>query len=256
MNQFEQATLAGNAARRYFGAAEALLAELWQTQQDGIERAARLVAETLQRDGLVYVSGSGHSHMLAEELFYRAGGLAAVSPLLESSLMLHEGAMKSSGVERLEGYAALVLDDADLGANDLLIVASNSGRNAYPIELALEARKRGCATIAVTSLATSSSVESRHSSGEKLASVADLVLDNRVPYGDAALDLQGLPSRVGPLSTIAGVALLNAIVVRAIEICVEVGTVPEVFQSANLQESGANHTAPDLNRWRASVRRL
>jgi len=256
VNHFEPALRAGNAAGRYFAAAEALIAELWETQQGGIERAAHLVAQTLQRDGLIYVSGSGHSHMLAEELFYRAGGLAAVAPLLESSLMLHEGAVKSSGLERLEGYAALVLEDAGVGANDLLIVASNSGRNSYPIELALEAGRRGCSTVAVTSMATTSRVDSRHSSGEKLASVADVVLDNRVPYGDAVLDLPGMPSHVGPLSTIAGVTLLNAVVVRAVEMCVEAGHVPEVYQSANLQEGASESAGPDLDRWRARVRCL
>ncbi len=255
MNLSDTTNGEANAAERYLTAARALLQDLWETQLGGIERAAGMIAETLQRDGIVYVSGSGHSHMLAEELFYRAGGLAAVAPLLESSLMLHEGAVKSSKVERLEGYAALVLTDAGVGPNDLLIVASNSGRNAYPVELALEARKRGCATIAVTSLATAYVVDSRHGSGEKLAAVADVVLDNRVPYGDAVLDISGMPSRVGPLSTLAGVALLNAAVARAIELCVEAGHVPDVFESANLQENGAR-SGPDIGRWRARVRSL
>ncbi|HZJ10833.1 MAG TPA: SIS domain-containing protein [Trueperaceae bacterium] len=253
----------GNAGERYLDAAKALLTDLWESQSQGIERAAAWIAETLQRDSLIFVAGSGHSHMLAEELFYRAGGLAAVVPLLESSLMLHDGAVKSSGVERLEGYAAVVIEDAGVGADDLLIIASNSGRNAYPVELALEARARGCRTIAVTSLATAERVESRHSSGGKLARVADLVLDNRVAYGDATIDVIGLPSRVGPLSTIAGVALLNAAVVRAIELCVEQGYLPDVFESANLQEAGGAAGRPDevaagldLFRWRRRVRRL
>lgn len=252
-----------SAGERYLDAARAVLTELWASQSREIETAAGWIAESLQRDALIFVSGSGHSHMLAEELFYRAGGLAAIVPLLESSLMLHEGAVKSSGVERLEGYAAVVLDDAEIATGDLLIVASNSGRNAYPVELALEARARGCRTIAVTSRATAERVDSRHSSGKSLASVADLVLDNRVPYGDAAIDIAGLPTRAGPLSTIAGVALLNATVVRAIELCVRSGYVPAVFESANLQEAGAEAgiesaraNVVDLIRWRRRVRKL
>lgn len=250
-----------SAGERYIDAAQALLVDLWQSQAQGIERAAEWIAQTLQRDALIFVAGSGHSHMLAEEMFYRAGGLVAIVPLLESSLMLHDGAVKGSSLERLEGYAAAVLDDTGIAGEDLLIIASNSGRNAYPVELALEARARGCRTVAVTSLATAERVESRHSSGQTLASVADLVLDNRVPYGDAVVDVAGLPTRVGPLSTIAGVALVNAAMVRAIELCVEQGFLPEVFESANLQEGdGAAGTGGragiDLMRWRRRVRRL
>lgn len=253
----------GTAGERYFAAAKAVLAEIWETQSAAIEGAASAIAETLQRGGLIFISGSGHSHMLAEELFYRAGGLAAVVPLLESSLMLHEGATKSSAIERLEGYAAAVLENAGLSENDLLIVASNSGRNAYPVELAIEARKRSCTTIAITSLATASRVTSRHSSGETLSSVADLVLDNCVSYGDAAVGLEGLKVHVGPLSTIAGVAIVNAAVARAIELCLENGHVPQVFESANLQEvdraGSVDLTASsevDLDHWRTKVRML
>lgn len=242
-----------NAAEDYFGAGSRLLAELWEGEREGIERAAEWIAQTLVKDGLLFAAGSGHSHMLAEELFYRAGGLAAVVPLLETPLMLHDGAVKSTRLERVEGYAEVVIDDAAPTADDLLVIASNSGRNAYPVGLALAARKRGCRTIAVTSLDTARQVESRHSSGKLLAEVADLVLDNHVPYGDAALDIAGVPGRVAPLSTLAGVTLLNASIARAVQLAVGRGHVPDVFTSANSE--GADQ-APDLERWRRRVRRL
>lgn len=244
------------AARRYFDNASRLLADLWSSQQAGMEQGAEWLAQALARDGLLFVAGSGHSHMLAEELFYRAGGLAAVVPLLEPALMLHDGAVKSSSLERLEGYAAIVLDDAELSADDILIIASNSGRNAYAVELAQEARARGCKTIAVTSLATAQRVESRHSSGKLLADVADLVLDNCVPYGDASVQIKGTPLMAGPLSTIAGVALLNAMVVQAIELVSEGGHPPDVFVSANVKETDGGAVNPNLASWRQRVRRL
>lgn len=224
-----------------------------ETQRDALETAALWLSETLQRDGLLYVTGSGHSHMLAEEVFYRAGGLAAVYPLLEPSLMLHEGAIRASSLERLEGFAELLLEDAEPGEGDLLIVASNSGRNAFPIEMALEAKKRGCRTVALTSLAHSGAVSSRHSSGKRLFEVADLVLDNGAPYGDAVLELPGVGSRVGSVSSLTGIYLLNAVVVRAIELCVGAGFAPDIFVSANVAESGP---VLDLKRWRARIKRL
>lgn len=224
-----------------------------QSQRVVLEQAALWLSETLRAGGLLYVAGAGHSHMLAEEVFYRAGGLAAVYPLLEPLLMLHEGAVKSSSAERLEGFAKLLLDDTDLGPKDLLVVASNSGRNAFPIELVFEAKARGCKTVALTSLEHSRSVTSRHGSGKRLFEAADLVLDSGVPYGDATLELPGLATKVGPVSSLAGIYLMNALVVRAVELCLEAGFIPDVFVSANVQ---GGEQPLDLKRWQARVKRL
>ena len=242
-----------NALDAYAGAVEQVLTSVQTTQRDAIEQAAEWLGATLQRDGLLYITGTGHSPLIAEELFYRAGGLAAVYPLLEPSLMLHEGATKSSAVERLEGLAEILLEDTSISASDLLIVASNSGRNAFPIEMVLEARKRGCRTVAVTSLAHSQQVASRHSSGKRLFEVADLVVDTGVPYGDASVDVTGLAGKVRAVSTIAGAFAVNAIVVRAVELCVQAGHTPEIFVSANVQGS----VQPvDIERWRQRIKRL
>ena len=241
-----------NAIDNYYQAAATTLSKL-NTQRTVIETAARWLSETLQKDGLLYVTGTGHSHMLAEEVFYRAGGLAAVYPLLDASLMLHEGAIKSSSVERLTGVAEILLDDTDTGADDLLIVSSNSGRNAFPIEVVLEARKRGCKTVAITSLEHSNKVSSRHSSGKRLFEVADLIIDNGVPYGDASIEIQGLATRVGPVSSLAGVFIVNAIVVRAVEISIANNFMPEIFVSANVENS---KQTLDLKHWQKRVKRL
>ena len=123
--------------------------------------------------------------MLAEEPFYRAGGLACVYPILETDLMLHEGASKSSGYERLEGLGNLVVSNANLGKGDVLFVASNSGRNCAVIDAAVEAKKRGAITVAITSINHTTQVASRHSSGLNLYQVCDHVLDNGGELGDA-----------------------------------------------------------------------
>lgn len=241
-----------NGIDRYLAAVQAALAQV-EAQREALETAAGWLSETLQKGGLLYITGSGHSHMLAEEVFYRAGGLAAVYPLLEPSLMLHEGALKSTQMERLSGVAEMVLSEAGVTANDLLLVASNSGRNAYPIEIALAAKSQGCKTIAITSLAHSQAVSSRHESGQRLFELADLVIDNAAPYGDASVDLVGVSSSVGPISTISGVLIINAIVVRAVERSVAAGKVPDIFVSANVQ--GAE-TGPDMDFWRQRIRKL
>lgn len=241
-----------NALERYHEVIAQSLKDL-KAQHDKLDLAARWLSETLQQDGLLYVAGSGHSHMLAEEVFYRAGGLAAVYPLLDSSIMLHHRALRSSALERLEGFAKTILDDTELGSKDLLIVASNSGRNAFPIELTLEAKKRGCKTVAISSVTHSQAVSSRHSSGKRLFELADLVINNTAGYGDASLEFSGLSSKLGPVSSLCGMYIMNAVVVRAVELCLEAGFTPDTFISANMQNS---QQTIDLNYWKSRIKAL
>lgn len=224
-------------------------------RRDVLERFAEVLADTVAVGGLIYVTGSGHGHMVAEEAFYRAGGLAAVHPLLVPGLMLHEGAVRSSALERLPGIAHEVVADAGIGAQDLLVVASNSGRNAYPIEAARSGRARGATVVALTSLTHVAQVSSRDPSGAKLPDVADLVVDTGVPYGDAAVAVGAEGLRVGPLSTIACVFALNAAIARATERLLARGAAPDVFASANTE--GAEPLSPErLAYWRGRVRTL
>jgi uncharacterized phosphosugar-binding protein len=168
--------------------------------------------------------------------------------------MLHEGAAESSERERRTGYAAELLDRYPLAAGDVLVIASNSGRNAVPVEMALAARQRGLASIAITSLAHSSAFPSRHPSGRRLFEIADHVLDNGGVVGDAALQLEGMPRAIGPTSTLVGAFLLNALVVRAIELAVARGHVPEVYASSNADVPGWNEGL--IARYRGRVRHL
>ncbi len=229
------------------------LSYIQKQQKESILIAAQWLSQTLVKDGLLYITGTGHSHMIAEEIFYRAGGLAAIYPILEPALMLHEGAIKSSSVERLEGLAKVLMQDLSLGQHDLLVVASNSGRNAFPVEIVSEAKARGCKTIAITSLVHSQKVSSRHSSGQRLFEIADLVIDNGVPYGDASIVLSGLASKVGPLSSIAGLFIINSIIVEATSLAIQQGHIPDIFVSANTE---ASEQILDLERWRKRIKRL
>lgn len=219
--------------RKYFDNIHTLLDSVLQTQEEPIRRAVTAVADTLQQGGTVYAFGTGHSHMLAEELFYRAGGLVKVYPILDEALMLHRSASRSSQVERLPGYAATLLEGGiDPTRKDVMFLFSNSGRNAVPVELALEMKRRGVKTVCLTNLAQSSAAASRHESGLRLFEICDIVIDNRGAVGDAAIDIG--PTRCAPTSTVIGTAVLQAIVCGVVELLHSRGIRPEVFCSSNV----------------------
>jgi uncharacterized phosphosugar-binding protein len=233
----------------------ATLLDAIAADRDGsLEQAIQAVAAALADDRIIHVAGSGHSHMLAEEVFYRAGGIAAAQAMLDPDLMLHLGARRSSAMERQEGVAADLLRTYRLGPGDIVFVASNSGRNAFPVELALGARALGAVTIAITSLATAREVSSRHGSGKLLCDVCDIVIDNHVPVGDATLQVPGRGQRMGPVSTLAGVFILNAILAEAVARAEAQGRQIDVYQSAN--GPGDSETGSIAERWQARIRGL
>ncbi|MHA7128383.1 sugar isomerase domain-containing protein [Algoriphagus namhaensis] len=201
--------------------------------QNAINMAAEWTADVLRKEGWIYVFGTGHSHLLAEEIFYRAGGLARVRPILIPSLMLHDAAYESSAVERKEGFAKDIIKDYPISSGDLVWIISNSGRNAVPVELALESKKRGARVIGLTNLNHSRSVTSRHSSGSKLYELSDLVLDNFGEVGDTSMEIPGLSSKLGATSTIIGAAILHAVILEAVGICLSKDHFPEIFHSSN-----------------------
>jgi uncharacterized phosphosugar-binding protein len=217
---------------RYLDRLHELLEEL-RGQGEQIEAAANMIAESIGAGGIVHVFGSGHSHMMAEEVFYRAGGLWAFNAMLDINLTSF-GTLKAGMVERTEGYAPVILDSFDVRPGEVVIVVSNSGINPVPIELAIEAGKRGAKTIAITSAGHYASAKSRHSSGKKLADVADLTVDSRVPAGDAVLTFEGLDAAVAATSTALGAALMNAIVAQVTEAMLAAGHRPPVIVSMNV----------------------
>ncbi len=227
---------------QYFEKVHQALQQVEQTQLEVVQKAAEITAERLMAGNLLHVFGTGHSHILAEEVFFRAGGLVQVNAILDPALMLHLSASKSTDLERLPNYARIVLERYDLREGDVFLVVSNSGRNAVPIEAALYAGEHGLRVIAMTSVSAYATLPSRHPSGKKLADVAEIVIDTCVPEGDASLSLPGLEQRFGPLSTILGSALIQAYVCAIIETMLRHQVQPKVLISANV-ESGQDHSA-------------
>jgi uncharacterized phosphosugar-binding protein len=220
------------AYERYLDQLQELLSAL-KDEGPRIEEAARVMASCIANGGIVHVFGSGHSHMMAEEVFHRAGGLFAFNAMLDVNLTSF-GTLKAGMVERTEGYAKVILASFDVRPGEVVVVVSNSGINPVPIELALEAQAIGATTIAVTSEANYRTALSRHSSGKRLSEVADLTIDSRVPVGDAILALDGLDVQVAAASTALGAALMNAIVAQTAEEMLAAGQRPPVIVSMNV----------------------
>lgn len=218
----------------YLKNVERLMARLMDEQLDNIEAAARLVADALENGNNIFAFGTGHSHMLAEELFYRAGGLVNIRPILETSLMLHESASKSTKLERLGDYGEILFEEYGLKKGDVLLVFSNSGRNGVSIDLAALALENGVHTIVITNMEHTMAGASRHPSGKKLYQLGEVVVDNCGCLGDACVEIDTLDRKVSPTSTAIGASILNAMAARAIELMVEEGCEPEVFASSNV----------------------
>jgi uncharacterized phosphosugar-binding protein len=239
-------------ADAYFDSVLETLRTVRESQREVLGRASDLVVETILAGKALYAFGASHSFILAEELVYRTGGLMLFNPIYPHGMnLMVRPATATSRLERVLGLGAELLAGSPAKEGDLLLIASTSGRNAVAIDMALAARERGIRTVGVTSLSYTQGVTSRHPSGKKLADLCDLVLDNGAPYGDAAVEQPGFPDKVGPLSTVTGCALVNALVVEVVAKLVERGETPPVFMSANL-DGGDEHNARLLeeNRYR------
>ena len=211
------------------------------SEQDAeLERAADVCAEAIGAGGLVHLFGSGPSRIAVEEMFPRYGSYPGFHPIVELSMTFHTQVVGANGqrqamfIERMEGLGEVVLRNFDLRPPDAMMVFSASGLGAVPIEVALGARRRGLAVVAVTSLAATEAGESSHSSGSRLRDHADVVLDLCTPPADALVAVDGLDTPVGPGSTIAAVALANEVKVRTAARLVERGSLPPVITSASV----------------------
>jgi uncharacterized phosphosugar-binding protein len=224
---------------RYLRAAKELLDRL-ESQADAVEEVSQLCADAIGGGGLVHLFGTGHSRIPVEEMFPRYGSYPGFHPIVELSMTFHTQVVGANGqrqamfIERMEGLAETILSNFELGPPDVMIVFSASGLTAVPIEMAIGSRERGLPVVAVTSAAQSNAREPTHPSGTRLLDHAEVVLDLCTPAGDALVELDGLETPVGPGSTIAAVALVNAVKVRTAELLLERDSLPPVLTSAAL----------------------
>ena len=223
-----------------------LLRQIESEEAEAMTRAADLVADVICRDGLVHVFGCGHSHLAALDTFYRAGGLACVSPLLDEDLMLHDGAAKSSRMEKMSGIASEAFRRQGVKAGDVVVVISASGKNAAPVEMLRAAKASGVTTVAI-----SSSAYRAH--GAVLLDEADVPIDCKVPYGDAVIDVGA--AKMGGLSTYASLFILNSVLIEGAKRAEARGVTPPVYVSGNVEGGTARNVALE-ERFMGRVKRL
>ena len=219
----------------YFDAAIAALTQVRATQAAPIRQAAQLMTDAIVAGQSLFSFGASHSFITTEELVYRTGGLMLINPIYPHGMNLFVRPLTAtSAAERVVGLGTQILESSPAKPGDVLLLTSTSGRNAVIIDMALTARKKGIKVIGLTALAYTSGVSSRHPSGKKLAELCDVLIDNCVPCGDAAVAVEGLEQKVGPLSTVTGCAIVNELVVSVVRNLIERGVEPPVFVSANV----------------------
>lgn len=220
-------------------------------------RAAEILSETVRNGGVIQAFGCGHSEALAMEIAGRAGGLVPTNRIALRDIVLYGGEplerLADPTVERQPEIAHRLYELAPVKPDDAFVIASNSGINGAVVEMALLVKERGHPLIAITSAAHSGRVASRHASGRKLGDLADVVLDNGAPYGDATLPLPG-GGAVGAISSITAALLAQQIVAEVVANLLAAGVVPPVYLSDNVP-GGKEHNAEIEARYAGRIRR-
>jgi uncharacterized phosphosugar-binding protein len=238
---------------RYFSSIKGILEDIQANQIEVMEKVAQLFTETIANGNTIFITGCSHSSIFAQEVFYRAGGLMLINPIFLPGMTLDTKPItQTTRYENILDIGAAVLAESKIRKGDTLVIASISGRNTVPVEMALWARDNGVKTVALTSLNYSKEVKSRHLSGKKLFEIADFILDVMCPKGDAVLEIDGLPEKTAPASTISGVTMLHAVISQTIENLINLGITPPVYLSANL-DGGDEHNRHMLEKYRHQI---
>lgn len=222
------------------------------TQRSKMENAAKIVSETINNNGIIYVFGCGHSHLVALDSFYRAGGLANVSAVLDTDLMLHNGAAKSSHMEKMSGLAGAIIKRYCMTPNDTLVIISTSGKNAVPVEMAIEAGKIGVKTIGIVS---SAYFKDEKKAGKLLYECVDTYVDNCVPHGDAVIDIYHTKAKMGSVSTVASSFILQSILLDAAEKSARNNIELPVYMSGNVDD-GAEYNKKIIDKFLPRIKHL
>ena len=244
---------------KYFEELKKVTRKIKETQQENIMKAAEILADTTEKGGIIYGFGTGHSHLVADDAFWRAATPANYCALLEPSASGNQEITKSYYIENTYGIGKLIVDYHRITPNDCMIIISNSGNNIAPVDAALRAKEKGIPVIGITAVEYSDYLTCKHRDGVKLKDVADVVLDNCSLIGDAAVQIDGFPMKVGSTSTIPNIYLQNAILTQMVEILVQRGFEPDVYYNGHLafmDENCAEHNEKLVEKYFYRIRNL
>ncbi len=230
-----------------------IMHQVEETQWGNIDGGSRKIAEAIKDKSSIFVFGASHAGILAQEMFYRTGGLAVINPILPSEFMLNtRPVVQTSDMEKLDGYPTVILNNTPIRKGDILIVHSVSGRNTAAIEMAIEAKNRGIFTIGITNMTYTNGVTSRHKSGKKLCEVCDIIIDNCGDFEDSSMLLEGMQQKIAPTSSVVGCSIVNMILIRTVEYLLEMGEEPPVFHSANV-DGGAEFNKKIFEKYKDQI---
>jgi uncharacterized phosphosugar-binding protein len=241
-------------AKKYIHGVISLLNQIAEKEMTTIVEAAKIMADAIANGKRIFAFGCTHSSLPVQDLVYRAGGLMLINPIFGPGIasLDIQPATITSAIEKLQGYAQILLDNNPIEKGDVLIVISVSGRNAVPIEIAQLAQERGIKVIGVTSRKYTHGVSSRHPSGKKMYEFADIVLDNKVDIGDALLEVDEVPQKFCPASGVTSTALLHALVAATVEELLSRDITPPIILAANV-DGGAEYNAKLMDKYKDRI---
>jgi uncharacterized phosphosugar-binding protein len=234
-------------ANKYLGKLGEIMNKFAETQMEAVDQAAEWVADAVAAERFGVLFGTGHSYMATADAFPRIGSYPAWLPIHEistsyiGSIAGNMGLRQGIFLEKVPGFADVILENYRLDPRDVMFVISNSGVNAVPIDVALNARRQGLKTVAVTSWAHSSAAESRHESGKRLYEVCDLTIDTCLPQGDALVEVEGLDAKVAAASTIMSMVAMQSLSAQLAPKLVERGIKLPVYPSHNAKMTPEEH---------------
>lgn len=221
--------------KQYFDHIQELANKVLESQYTHIKETGEAFANAIKEGNTIYVFGASHAGILAEELFYRTGGLALINPIFNPTLMLNTRPVTlTSQMERLEGFGKEMLNSVPAKHGDVILIHSVSGRNSVAIDMALAAKEKGLTVIAITNIEYSSQVTSRHSCGKRLFELADIVINNCGDFEDSSILIEGMDQKIAPTSSVIGGLIVNSIMIETVSKLLELGVTPPVFHSANV----------------------
>lgn len=247
------------AYEKYFDVLNNVVNKVKEKNSESIMKAAEILAKTTENGGIIYGFGTGHSHLVVDDAFWRAATPANYCALLEPSATGNQEITKSYYVENTYGIGKLIVDYHRITTNDCMIIVSNSGNNIVPVDAAIRAKEKGIPVIAITAVEYSDYLKTKHQDGVKLKDVADVVLDNCCTIGDAAVEIENFEMKVGSVSTIPNIYLQNAILTQMVELLVEKGINPDVYYNGHLafmNENCADHNDKLVDKYFYRIRNL